>query len=162
MIFQILCKYCGAQGIHVKCGNLPLDDKVTWRCHFCKDVVKKLPPRAKHSFKKIQSKKCLKKVQLKKVLQNSTFSVKNGKIQLDSKMLNSLSVNICPNYEIPKAVKLGNSEDGLDPATKAFEKHVENDEIFNPILALKPLKSTQSSPLTPRKNLGFKKVKLEP
>ena len=144
----------------MKCGNLPLDDKVTWRCRFCKDVVKKLPPRAKHSFKKIQTKKCLKRVQLKKVLQNSEFSVKNGKIQFDSKIF-SASVNICPNYEIPNAVKLGNAEDGLDPATKAFEKHVQADETFNPILALKPLKSTQSSPLTPRKNLGIKKPKTE-
>ena len=86
--------------------------------------------------------------------------MKNGKIQFESKILNA-SVNICPNFEISNAVKLGTAEDGLDPATKAFEKHVQADETFNPILALKPLKSTQSSPLTPRKNLGFKKAKTE-
>ena len=55
--FQILCKYCGSQGIHVKCGDLPLIDTVKWKCSFCTDVVQKLPPKTKHHLKKIKKAK---------------------------------------------------------------------------------------------------------
>jgi len=38
----ILCSYCGAQGIHVKCGKLRLL-KPRWKCSFCKEVVGHMP-----------------------------------------------------------------------------------------------------------------------
>ena len=53
IFFQIICKYCGSAGLHVKCGNLPLKDDTTWKCSFCTEIIKKMPPRAKHNFRKI-------------------------------------------------------------------------------------------------------------
>jgi len=100
---------------------------------------------------------------MKQILTKLTFKVgSSSKIQASSKNFNA-SVDICPNYEIPYPVQLGTREDGLDPATKAFEKHVQSTTTFSPILALRPipistnLKQQQSPQTTPRKNVGAKR-----
>ena len=139
-----------------------MDDNVKWRCQFCKNVVQKLPPRAKHSFKKVQVKKSGKKsanANMKQILTKFTFNVKSSKIQAASKGLNAISVDVCPNFEVPYPVQVGTSEDGLDPATKAFEKHVQSTHTFSPILALRPIPmpTIQSPQTTPRKNIGAKR-----
>ena len=96
---------------------------------------------------------------MKQILTKFTFNVKSSKIQAESKGLNAISVDVCPNFEVPYPVQVGTSEDGLDPATKAFEKHVQSTHTFSPILALRPIPmpTTQSPQTTPRKNIGAKR-----
>ena len=125
-----------------------------------------MPPRTKHSFTKVKVKQSGKKSAsngMKQILTKLTLKVgSNSKIHASSKSFNA-SVDICPNYEIPHPVQLGTREDGLDPATKAFEKHVQSTTTFSPILALRPipisanLKLPQSPQTTPRKNIGAKR-----
>ena len=128
-----------------------------------------MPPRTKHSFTKVKVKQSGKKSAsngMKQIWSKMTLKVEsNSKIHASSKSFNA-SVEICPNYEIPHPVQLGSREDGLDPATKAFEKHVQSTTTFSPILALRPIpisanlklpQSPQSPQTTPRKNIGAKR-----
>ena len=63
ILFQILCWCCGAQGIHVKCGDLPLSkDMVKWKCKECLETIKKMPKRTIHKFRRIQNRRSRKSV----------------------------------------------------------------------------------------------------
>ena len=94
---------------------------------------------------------------MKQILTKLTLKVgSSSQIHASSKNFNA-SVDICPNYEIPYPVQLGTREDGLDPATKAFEKHVQSTTTFSPILALRPIPISTNLNTTPRKNVGAKR-----
>jgi len=137
----ILCWCCGAQGIHVKCGDLPLSkDMVKWKCNSCLETIRKMPKRTIHRFKKIdnsRSKKPLHKQNrqiLKDILDNTTINLVNsnagtseGTSDKAEFNLNDLDVSaridLCPKYDIPLPVKLSNVPwVEKDPGLETLEK----------------------------------------
>lgn len=110
--FKILCRYCGAQGIHVECGGLELRDDVTWKCPGCVDVVKRLPPKTRHRFRKMNRKKSSKKKLVANLLKSTVIRVgptDNGESTLTfnirSKKLTA-SIDRVNKFDVPKPVQL--------------------------------------------------------
>ena len=104
---------CGAQGIHVKCGDLPLStDVVKWKCKDCIETIKKMPKRTKHNFQKVQrSKKSTSKIFLKNALKNTRINVEKSDGPSTSDVLSRVtfavedkgfcaSFNLCPKVQI--------------------------------------------------------------
>lgn len=86
-----------------------MKEEVKWRCDFCSDIVKKLPPKSKHFLHKINhstKKKSSKKSTLSKVLSRTSFIIEKNQLICSSGSNNKLSVQLCPKYEIPNPVKL--------------------------------------------------------
>ena len=129
--------------MHVQCGNLPLTDDVTWKCATCHEMIIKMPPRAKHNFRKIQQlKKSSQRNVLAKLLTKSriTISASNSgeqQINLSSSSF-SASAKACPKFEIPKPVKLGPRHEEVykDIAIQTIEKIVQEKACLKPILRL--------------------------
>ena len=154
-----MCKYCGSQGIHVKCGDLPLTEDVKWKCSFCTDVVKKIPPKAKHHLTKIKKMKKGKSSQRSlnaKILSKTTFSLKASDVCLMKSQTVTASVKLCPNYEVPLPVNLGR----LKPPTVQSPEEIVNKVVervaklenvnLSPMLKLSPVKKN-----TPSKYYGL-------
>ena len=151
IFFQIICKYCGSAGLHVKCGNLPLKDDTTWKCSFCTEIIKKMPPRAKHNFRKIHlMKKSSQCKVLAHLLTKSHISISASasshikpevsysteQINLSSNLSSSLlsaSVKVCPKFEIPEPVKLGARS---EEKQTIHEKIVQEKACLQPILKI--------------------------
>lgn len=117
----------------MRCGNLPLTDDVKWKCSFCSDVVKNMPPRAKHNFVRVKQKKSSRKVVMQKLLERTTFKVSGNRITLSSSQVHA-SVQICPNFEVPKPVKLFKCV--KESSKELAEKLVDGNVELNPILGL--------------------------
>ena len=128
--------------MHVQCGNLPLTDDVTWKCATCYEMIIKMPPRAKHNFRKIQQlKKSSQRNVLAKLLTKSriTISASNSGEQINlSSSSFSASAKACPKFEIPKPVKLGPRDEEVykDIAIQTIEKIVQEKACLKPILRL--------------------------
>lgn len=129
--------------MHVQCGNLPLKDDVTWKCPPCHEMIIKMPPRAKHNFRKIQQmKKSSQRNVLAKLLTKSRITISSDlgeQINLSSSSL-SARVKVCPKFEIPKPVKLGprpeEEEEYKDIAIQTIEKIVQEKASLKPILKI--------------------------
>jgi len=73
----VLCWYCGARGTHVKCGDLPMQtEPIKWKCDFCRDTLKKMPPKRLHQFTPIKlNRKSSNKALLASLLSRTTISL---------------------------------------------------------------------------------------
>lgn len=153
-----MCKYCGSQGIHVKCGDLPLTEDVKWKCSFCTDVVKKIPPKAKHHLTKIKKMKKGKSSQRNlnaKILSKTTFSLEALDVCLMKSQTLTASVKLCPNYEVPLPVNLGRLKPTVQAPEEIVNKAVERvakleNVNLSPMLKLSPVKKN-----TPSKYYGL-------
>ena len=153
-----MCKYCGSQGIHVKCGDLPLTEDVKWKCSFCTDVVKKIPPKAKHHLTKIKKMKKGKSSQRNlnaKILSKTTFSLEALDVCLMKSQTVTASVKLCPNYEVPLPVNLGSLKPTVQASEEIVMKAVERvakleNVNLSPMLKLSPVKKN-----TPSKYYGL-------
>ncbi len=172
---QILCKYCGSQGVHVKCGDLPLVEDVKFKCQFCQGVVKKMPPRAKHHFRKIKSQK-KKNSDIHKFLGIKSFNVSSDCriVFVDSAPVTA-SVSVCANYKVPNPVqlrvKVEDKTEEIPPVLRAnspLKQNVEqnNDALSEidqiPVLKANYLVKQANSPLRNIANLmpnSAKKIK---
>ena len=110
---QILCWLCGAQGIHVKCGDLPLTtDTVKWKCKECLDTIKKMPKRTKHNFHKVQRRKPTYRISLNKAMANTRITVGNENTAGTSNGLTRVAFNMedkgfCASFNLcPKVIRL--------------------------------------------------------
>jgi len=82
----ILCWYCGAQGTHVRCSDLPLQNEtefklnpIKWKCQFCAETLKKMPKKRIHQFRPITlNKKSSKKAALSELLNRTTIKLGTG------------------------------------------------------------------------------------
>lgn len=129
----ILCKYCGAQGIHVECGNLELRDDIKWRCPGCVEVVKKLPPKIIHKFRPVRIKKCSRKRTLDLALKKTEIKFTENKISFNMMTSRKFSAtfNQIKSYAVPMPVKLGpntsESEKPDDSSVQQRSLEEEND-----------------------------------
>jgi len=72
----VLCSCCGAQGVHVKCGDLkPVKPK--WKCSLCKDVVTRIDNKPVSVFTRVKRGKGSTQFQ-KSILDNVRFHVNNN------------------------------------------------------------------------------------
>ena len=153
-----MCKYCGSQGIHVKCGDLPLTEDVKWKCSFCTDVVKKIPPKAKHHLTKIKKMKKGKSSQRSlnaKILSRTSFRLEALDVCLMKSQTVTASVKLCPNYEVPLPINLGRLKPTVQAPEEIVKKAVERvakleNVNLSPMLKLSPVKKN-----TPSKYYGL-------
>ena len=122
----MLCVCCGAQGIHVECGQLDVS-RPRWKCPLCKPVVASLPNKPISVFTRV--KRGLdppNKDFSRSVFENLTFKVnsdyeincdmhKNRKDPSDPVVV-SFKVNGVPAFDIPQPVKL--RKDDLEESDK--------------------------------------------
>lgn len=116
----MLCVCCGAQGIHVECGNLDLA-RPRWKCGFCKTVVANLPNKPIPVFTRVKrSLDPPNKDFSRKVLENLSFKVtKDYEITIDmfknrknpkERRVARFQVTGMPAVDIPNQVKVHKSE----------------------------------------------------
>jgi len=112
----MLCVCCGAQGIHVECGNLD-KTRPRWKCPLCKPVVSKLPNKPISVFTRVKrASDPPNKEFTRNVFENLTFRVSNNyeigvdmhKNRRDPKdpVIVSFKVNGVPAFDIPNPVKV--------------------------------------------------------
>ena len=108
-------------------------------------MVKKLPPRARHNFRKINSsqKKCSQKQVLNKLLERSKFTISGDTISLSNNQLKCVKINTCPKFEVPKPVKLGERPaeeiEYKDLTNQTLDRLVQAKACLSPSLKIKPL-----------------------
>jgi len=112
----MLCVCCGAQGIHVECGNLD-KTRPRWKCPLCKPVLSKLPNKPISVFTRVKrATDPPNKEFTRNVLENLTFRVSNNyeigvdmhKNRRDPKdpVIVGFKVNGVPAFDIPNPVKV--------------------------------------------------------
>jgi len=117
----MLCVLCGAQGIHVECGELDRA-RPRWKCSMCKPVVASMSNKPISVFTRVKrSQEPPNKEFTRAVFENLTFRVdtesyeinvdlhKNRKNPKDP-VLVSFKVEGVPAFDIPQPVKLQKSE----------------------------------------------------
>jgi len=112
----MLCVCCGAQGIHIECGNLDLT-RPRWKCGFCKTIVANLPNKPIPVFTRVKrSLDPPNKDFSRKVLENLSFKIgenldikvdmfRNRKNPRENKVI-SFQISGMPVLDIPNPVKL--------------------------------------------------------
>ena len=80
-LFQILCRYCGAQGIHLQCGNLPGNvEHPKWTCASCKKVLSALPPTYINHYSRVMNDCTKVDTRARNLLRNTTFTLQDGRL----------------------------------------------------------------------------------
>merc|ERR1712117_911836 len=70
----ILCRCCGAQGIHLRCGNLPANvEHPKWTCSSCKKVLSVLPPTYLNHYSRVAKESSTVDLKSRDILLNTTF-----------------------------------------------------------------------------------------
>jgi len=125
----MLCVCCGAQGIHVECGQLDVA-RPRWKCPLCRPVVARLPNKPISVFTRVKrSQEPPNKEFKRNVLENLTFRVsQNYQIDVDmhknrrnpkDPVVVSFKVNGVPAFDIPNPVKVKKNE--LDNASDKIQ-----------------------------------------
>ena len=80
-LFQILCRCCGAQGIHLQCGNLPGNvEHPKWTCTSCKKVLSALPPTYINHYSRVTNDCTKVDTRARNLLRNTTFTLQDGRL----------------------------------------------------------------------------------
>ena len=70
----ILCRCCGAQGIHLRCGNLPANvEHPKWTCSSCKKVLSVLPPTYLNHYSRVAKESSTVDLKSRDILLSTTF-----------------------------------------------------------------------------------------
>jgi len=77
----ILCRCCGAQGIHLQCGNLPGNvEHPKWTCTSCKKVLSALPPTYINHYRRVINDCTKVDMRARNLLRNTTFTLQDGRL----------------------------------------------------------------------------------
>ena len=77
----ILCRCCGAQGIHLRCGNLPSNvEHPKWTCSSCKKVLSLLPPTFLNHYSRVAKETNTVDEKSSDILTNATFTFEDGRL----------------------------------------------------------------------------------
>lgn len=107
---QVLCRFCGAQGIHVACGGLQSVENPKWSCQMCKGVLSGLPPTFKNVYHRAQQpRKQL--TRTGKFLASLSFDLKEtGVLSCQTGTGGTLSLDLSPSLDNDSTFKAASAE----------------------------------------------------